>query len=101
MRPGSAVVRTIASPAAKIDVALCEVERIQRHRFGLLVMRQISRRDTHHHLRRTIHVIAFAIALVRPTSRGWRGNKSISWGGSCGSRVGTHRHAKDVFGIRL
>ena len=79
MRADSAVVRAIpTATTSEVDLTQFEVERVKRHWPGLLVFGQISRGDTHHHPRGTIHIVTLCIALVRPAISRWFCRKSIS-----------------------
>ena len=70
VRTTAAVVRTVASTAAsKIVLAQLQIQRVERHRPRQLVFRQISRRHTHHHPGGPVHIVAFGVALVRPSLR--------------------------------
>ena len=70
VRTTPAVVRTIpAAASSEVVFAQLEIQRVERHRSRQLVLGQIRRRQAHHHPGGPIHIVAFRVALMRPSLR--------------------------------
>src|SRR6478735_4630590 len=88
----------MTTSAPEVDITQLTVQSIERHGFRPLIIRQVLRRDANRHTGRSEDV-AFCVALVRPSLRGWLANKPISWIACPRSRVGAYRHSQNVRSI--
>ncbi len=94
------MVRTTIASASEVHFAQLIIERIQRHRLWQLFLRQVPRRDTRHHLRRSEHVGTFGIAVVRPSFCRGRSHNPVSRSARRRSLINAHGHTQNVGGIR-